>query len=312
MEILSQLPHFLDNLDDLYALLSTSRLFYQACAGTPAKLPLGPKTDKRLILAGTSRQIADWTSEDPANRSQLWNAMEEGSRGLLKLARDVAPFRLDEMRTLHEAKKTIINPLVAKMQADCLECEKGKFYKNHCLDVTTALYDYVTYCELFHHDVASKVYDESAELLLGRDIRLQWVSKCLCDVTYKGSRRSVARNRRLRNLFNIYQGPYHRIEAKIPLMRMAMSNTVLGSAIAWHGIKFSLYSQLMQHRGLDTLKMLLNEGFSTPEIRHDITSELMAFLNNDKDDQAMKDQALHARDDWHSLACDLATVGPFL
>lgn len=38
MEILSQLPHMLDSIDDLYSLLSTSRIFYQACAGTSAKL----------------------------------------------------------------------------------------------------------------------------------------------------------------------------------------------------------------------------------------------------------------------------------
>jgi len=82
MEILSQIPYMLDSIDDLYALLSTSRLFYQACAGTSAKLAPSRKMDKRLTLAGTVRQVADWAVESPSNRIRFANTLETGGHSL--------------------------------------------------------------------------------------------------------------------------------------------------------------------------------------------------------------------------------------
>lgn len=130
MEILSQLPHMLDNIDDLYALLSTSRIFYQASAGTSAKLAPSRKVERRLILAGTARQVANWAVERPSNRIKLAHALERGSPGMLQLAFEVARFDLSEIRALHEAKKNVINPLNEKLKRDCTLCEEGRFYRS--------------------------------------------------------------------------------------------------------------------------------------------------------------------------------------
>lgn len=129
MEILIQLPHFLDNLDDLYALLSTSRLFHRACFGTSAKLPVGPKTDVRLALAGTARQVADWASRCQPNNYKLRNAFENGQPGLQRLAYEVARLSLEEIRVLHVAKRDVIQPLAVKLKQQCVSCEQGKFYR---------------------------------------------------------------------------------------------------------------------------------------------------------------------------------------
>jgi hypothetical protein len=129
MEILSQLPHMLDSIDDLYSLLSTSRIFYQACAGTSAKLSPSRRMEKRLTLAGTARQVADWAVKSTSKKLEFAYALEKGSPGLLQLAFEVARFNLDEIRALHEAKQDIITPLAEKLLRDCTMCEKGKFYK---------------------------------------------------------------------------------------------------------------------------------------------------------------------------------------
>jgi len=56
MEILAPLPYLLYRVDNLYALLGTSRMFYLACAGTSAKLAPSRRMDKRLTLADTVDQ----------------------------------------------------------------------------------------------------------------------------------------------------------------------------------------------------------------------------------------------------------------
>lgn len=130
MEILSQLPYMLDSIDDLYALLSTSRIFYQASAGTSAKLAPSRRVERRLTLAGTARQVADWAVKSPYNEVNFRCALEEGSPGMLELAFEVARFDLSEIRALHEAKKNVINPLAEKLKRDCTMCEEGRFYRS--------------------------------------------------------------------------------------------------------------------------------------------------------------------------------------
>lgn len=129
MEILCQLPYMLDSIDDLYALLSTSRIFYQACAGSSAKLAPSRSMEKRLTLAGTARQLADWAVESPSHRTKFAKALEKGSSGMMLLAFRVARFNLSEVRALHEANKTVITPLAEKLLRTCTMCSVGKFYK---------------------------------------------------------------------------------------------------------------------------------------------------------------------------------------
>ena len=129
MEILCQLPYMLDSIDDLYALLSTSRIFYQACAGSSAKLAPSRSMEKRLTLAGTARQIADWAVQSTSHRTRFTYILEKGSPGMLQLAFKIARFNLSEIRALHDSKKTIITPLAEKLLRDCTLCQIGRFYK---------------------------------------------------------------------------------------------------------------------------------------------------------------------------------------
>ena len=287
MEILSQLPHFLDNLDDLYALLSTSRLFYHACAGTSAKLPPSPTTDKRLTLAGTARQVADWAVQSQEHRDKLWSAIEDGNYGLLRLASEVARMSLDGIRALHGAKLEIINPMVENLRKQCQKCGQGKFHKKHCLDFTTALYDFVTYCELFHHDVVSWLYKDSAINPLGLLMRLHWISRCLPDGTYKNHRSPVPKRRRLRDLTNLCE--CGGLDMRTIDLFSDMVRNCDPTRIPLTRPKFNLFSNFLQHQGWSTLRMVLCGGFSDIEERTRCINAMESISALDADDDNLKE-----------------------
>jgi len=157
MEILSQIPYMLDSIDDLYALLSTSRIFYQACAGTSAKLAPSRRMERRLTLAGTARQVANWAMQSSSHQIKFANTIEKGSPEMLQLAFKVARFNLSEIRTLQEAKQTVIKPLAEKLLRDCTMCEIGKFYKvGSPIRASLSLFEYLKSPETCSASVCSK------------------------------------------------------------------------------------------------------------------------------------------------------------
>ena len=310
MEILSKLPYLLGNLDDLYALLSTSRLFYQACAGSRVKLPIGPATEKRLTLAGTARQLAEWAAESQENKARLRAAIGNGSNSLLRLSATVARLDLDEMRTLHEAKKNIICPLVGKLQGDCGKCGQGSYYKKHCLDFTTALYDFIIYCELFYHDVASILYDDSTRLALGRSMRFHWIHNCLRDVDYHGCRRSVLRNRRLRDLENLFSCPDLAVVEKFcdTMMDLIPNLTLNEEWLRRDHQNLHALCNLMRHRGWITLCMILHNGFCSHEQQRMASNMLATLIETDRVSTRQSDPTFRQTIQWFSIIDDLGTA----
>lgn len=301
MEILSQLPHFLGNIDDLYALLSTSRILYLACAGTPAKLAPSKKMDKRLTLAGTARQIGDWASLTQHHKDALITAFNRGGNDLLQLATKVALLDLNAVRALHGAKENIIRPLTEKLQGGCSLCGQGRFYKKHCLDIETVLYDFVTYCELFHYDIASKIDADSAPKAMGRDMRMYWIQGCLRDVDYKGHKREVLRNRRLRDLCNLYSCHtiFHEMLWRLPC-------EIMGDLVTWPPEIGRPFANHMMHQGLTTLKLVLQGGFNDLEERPQAIEDFENKIGLENiDDPDLAWNLPHPDVNWSSLQDDL-------
>ena len=85
-DLLTSIPEYLFSLDDLYSLIKTSRVFYECCASTKARLrpsfarrygqPLFPP-HPHLLIAGSARSVADWAVQDKANELRLMLDLSE-------------------------------------------------------------------------------------------------------------------------------------------------------------------------------------------------------------------------------------------
>lgn len=210
VELVSEVEKHLGNLQNRCALSSTSRQFYRICRHSSVKLPIGPNADVRFVLASSARQISDWASSSETNKEQLRAAIDGGESGLCDLAFEVARFGLEEVQAIYQAKKSIIEPLAEKLNAECEKVGVRKSHNQQCKDITTALWDYVTYCELFHNDIRGRFYEDSFALALGAGMRRLWASKCLCRAPGHqhrpgaGQRVGQKRQWRERDLGNLY------------------------------------------------------------------------------------------------------------
>lgn len=150
--LLSKLPNYLDTLHDRYALISSSKPLYKACANTQATFPPifpGNPNNHRssayshFIIAGSARQLADWAVSSDENRLKLGNTLAVGGiRELLKACINIARWSTKHVQALCKARVEIINPLSYLLEGSGL---RG--------DVVLPFFVYLTYCELFHHSV---------------------------------------------------------------------------------------------------------------------------------------------------------------
>jgi len=177
-------------------------------------------------------------------------------------------------------------------------CQEGRFYKAHCLNITTALYDFVTYCELFHHDIRSKIDRDASVSAMGPATRELWIENCLRDVDYKGFRRSVLRNRRLRDLVNLSQCHSLPEHASHIVLRAT-------TPTSWNYSKSWLFGNFMQHQGLATLKILLDDGFSSIEERDRTIGDYESLTSpTENEGRAIYRFSFHPNVKWDSLHGD--------
>lgn len=201
-DILTSLPHYLDCIDDWYAVIRTCRRFYHACATTKATFPAffarrftkgSLPVHRDLLIAGSSRQVADWAVKSEDNRRELWSAITmEADEGLFKLGVEIARWNVDEVRAIHEADVKIIEPL-----CKAIAVESGLTHKSHCsssqqfvdeddlkcglctrMDQAKAsLCSFVIYCNLFHADIEESYGQLPLNVgLLGSSFRCLWMA----------------------------------------------------------------------------------------------------------------------------------------
>lgn len=283
LEILTQLPFFLHSLDDLYALLRTSRLFHHVCTTSRAKLPPTSKLDRRMVLIGTARQLAEWAGENHSNEQRLKQAMESGSSGLLELANQVALLDLRDTCYLQQARKTIIQPLADLLLFDCGKCGTQKFYQRHCTDITTALCDFVTYFDFLLCDVDRGVDKGSGKALLGAEICHRWVSTCIHDVGPQEDQHGLSPKQQLRNWTNLRS--CHklsksvldffplRVLALLPAHRCQNSRTCM----------ILLCMKLFRYGGLVLLKIVFHEKLGDARELNQLSDHLEVVVTEARD-----------------------------
>ena len=285
-ELIANLPTYLHSLDDLYSLISTSRIFYHTCANTVATFP--PTFAKKygqnllpphphLLLAGTARQIADWAVQNERNRQKLYNAITRRNEGLQDLAVQIARLSLNDVRTLHQAKIDIVNPLSRVLD---LECGRQRYRDDEassfCDEVDQALYNYLIYCELFHHSVDAAL-DPSLNIVpLSTELRLHWIEQCMPDSSFETS---PGNEYQRLDYQHMSQSDGFLNFSKIPELLLGKPQA-LTEFLEYRGLSPQeiLFVKVMEHQGLLTLRILQADEATRQNLSNVIRDEAEAVL----------------------------------
>nr|GAT59675.1 predicted protein [Mycena chlorophos] len=173
-EILMSFPSYLDSIEDVLALSSTSRALYNACANPPPKVVSRLIADSgriffrphpHLLIAATARELANWAVQSNERRYRLEAAISGG---------------VDKLR-LWRFKFEILNPLDRKLDL-AAGPSSGKAW-TVCNDPETTLVSFAIYGELFHHDheLGYLPIDTTRPLPLSSVTRYKWFVYCVPD-----------------------------------------------------------------------------------------------------------------------------------
>lgn len=169
IDIINILPQYFSSIYDLYSVLLTCSILYNAYRDTAIRLPpILPKLDGQplfsphphLLLSSVARQIGDWAVLSPSHRYELYQVLLNGYDGLLSLAERVTLVSLSDLRNLYGTKYTLLSPLTRLVDFEAgpamvryQEMDPAEYGLTICLQPDIAVLNYVVYCELFHHYV---------------------------------------------------------------------------------------------------------------------------------------------------------------
>ena len=288
-ELIANLPDYLHSLDDLHSLISTSRLFYNTCANTAAAFP--PTFAKKygqslfpphphLLLAGTARQVADWAVQSEENRQQLYDAITRGNEGLLDLALQVARLSLNDVRAIHQAKFDVINPLSRVLDSECGQGERQRYRDSGanepdvwtvCENVDQALYNYLIYCELFHHSIDAALDPSLGIVPLSTELRMHWIAQCMPDANCEAS--PEGQQYQMLDYCHMAQSDGFLNFSKMPDLLLGKPQALAGeNGPVYEGLSPQeiLFVSVVEHRGLLTLRILQADEATRQELSKDI------------------------------------------
>ena len=298
-ELIAILPNYLHSLDDHYLLLRTCRTLYMTCANSNAKL--APDFAKKygqpllrphphLLLAGTARQIGDWAVQSEQNREELLKAIQSGNDGLLKLAVEVARLSLEDVRRIYKTKFDVINPISRTLDWEVGQGHWGRELEENeielmtiCEDVEQALYNYVIYCELFHHSIDKALEPSLPIEPLSQELRQWWMaycrgfhhsvsaSRCTNPCTFppgmpdsNNDRNNVRKEFQLLDFVVLYQSKGWASYRKVSELLLAKTPDQYGRENVPDHDSLSphekLFVNVVGHQGLATIQMLLPGG----------------------------------------------------
>ncbi len=325
-ELIASLPNYLHSLDDLYSLLSTSRVFYNSCANTSATLP--PTFAKKygqsllpphphLLLTGTARQIADWAVQSAGNQQELYDAITQGNKGLLDLAIQVSRLGLNDVRELHKAKFEIVNPLSRVLDMECGQGERQRYRQDEkvnkpdiwtiCEDVNQTLYNYLIYCELFHHNVDA-VLDPSLNIVpLSAKLRLHWVAQCMPDANCKASPKG--REYQMLDYQHLISSGGFLNSSKIPGLLLGKPQPQIDGEDGPECNRLSphevVFVKVMEHQGLLTLRILQADVATRQKLSADIRKKALLVPTADIKLRREYDEAEVTQVGWYDLHFDV-------
>ncbi|MCJ1452074.1 hypothetical protein MMC28_002415 [Mycoblastus sanguinarius] len=275
-ELLTSLPNYLYSLDDWYSLVRTSRRFYNTCAHTKAVFPpTFLEHHPHQLLAGSVRQVADWAVESEEKRKLLWDAITKGNDGLLNLSIEVAKWSLADVRSLHQAKRNVIDPVTWELDMkggpgrhqQLMEMNPTEWeYQNPdnwklCEDVERTVYNYLIYCELFHHNI-DEAYGQLPSNIdaLSRPFREHWMIHCMPDNnTWPPPEPPLNfQEVQLLDFRHLYDSSAF---IDFPSVQCLLAEKPRELYASFHLTPHDiLFVQIMQHQGLDSLRLLLPGG----------------------------------------------------
>lgn len=97
---------------------------------------------------------------------------------MLDLALEVTRWTIDDIRTLHRAKIDVITPVWNAIIKDGGLKERNP--DPQPVDIETSLYNYLIYCNLFHHSINSAyIYFPIHIEPLYQETRIEWMLHCM-------------------------------------------------------------------------------------------------------------------------------------
>ncbi|OBZ78543.1 hypothetical protein A0H81_00408 [Grifola frondosa] len=196
LDILTLIPEHFESLDDLHAIILTSRALYFANSSpTPSlirHLATSPHSGiqpyPHLFIAIKARVLADWAVQSAANRKSLHAAIITGGpQGVLDLALSISPLTLEDLTFLRTARLTVLDPAIEILEPMCGNIDDilDPDYETACSNVPLSMVNYWIYCDLFYHTIAAPVLCRAARVRapvpLSNNTRLKWVYQFLPD-----------------------------------------------------------------------------------------------------------------------------------
>lgn len=193
------LPDYIHNIEDYNNLSSTCRNLrdYMATASPKTILRLAAaqrnvffRPNPLFLLMATARELGNWAGECDANEQKFAESCQGGNEGLLELALQHCGLRMERIRELHQARFSIINPVIDIIDK-CVGSQwysTDRFWDGGVSDActidsepTNTFFHLAIYGELFSPDLATILENDNQSRRLKVDTRLEFVKYCLPD-----------------------------------------------------------------------------------------------------------------------------------
>ena len=199
-ELLMLLPGRLHNIEDFTNLSSTCRTLHQALLHTSPStiLRLAAAQSKtffrphpHFLVAATARQLSGWALQNNTNYEDLREAFHGGMETLLDLCVAHCRLSMDDIRRLHLARMSTINPARDMIDrcADKQWCDVPNFWyggptATNAIQVESerSVFQIIIYGELFSSTMDAILdIPGSSKLKFDLDMRLDFIKYCIPD-----------------------------------------------------------------------------------------------------------------------------------
>ncbi|KAK7037577.1 hypothetical protein VNI00_011069 [Paramarasmius palmivorus] len=279
-EVICSLPLYVRNIEDFTEASSTCRALYHAFLATSPNtiLRLAAASSPtfftpHLLIAGTVRQVSDWALKHPQNTSELQKAFHAGIDGLFDLCVEKAGLTLDDIRRLHAARFSLINPFSDKIDkmAGNQWNDTPNFWSDGVSEPASiyaeadrAALQIIIYGELFSSTMRAYLEPRMSLSRFSIDVRLDYIKYCIPDMICEGPRSELE---------VLPVGPYVPGHGMLPSDQVALAH--ISSCSRWqrlwekvmHGVgpgfetewKQRLWINAVQFQGLGGLEMIVSD-----------------------------------------------------
>ncbi|KAH8805351.1 hypothetical protein F5884DRAFT_444981 [Xylogone sp. PMI_703] len=198
-DILCLLPDYISNIEDYTNAASTCRALRNAFATAKPSTILRLAKDSAptffsphpyFLVMATARQVAEWAIGNESRTAKLHEAFQGGIWGLFDLCVEVAGLTMENIRRLHLARFSIINPLedkIDKMAGDQWYATENFWGGGvsqpatiYC-EVSRATAQIIIYGELFASTMQSYLEPEKNLPRFDLGTRLEYIKYCVPD-----------------------------------------------------------------------------------------------------------------------------------